>query len=229
MRIVISLPFAGVVGAVYALLSAALTPVAVTSFAGALIDANMSPLEAHLLALAATVLSLAASPINVVVYAATRRTYVPTVDYIVVFGLPIPMPRVAVREQRSYLAVNLGGAAIPLAVATYIAAKLQNPLLPASVAVAAAATYAVSRVEPGVGVVTPAFLPPASAFLAALLAGGGPAATYVTAVYGTLVGADLANLPKILRQAPPLASIGGAGIFDGIFLSGVLAVLLSML
>lgn len=229
MRIVVSLPFTGLVGLAYALLSALLLPAVVTSFAEALTAVHVSAMEAYLLALAATAFSLATSPINVVVYTATRRTYIPTVDYLVVFGFPVPIPRIAVKELKSHLAVNVGGAAIPLAVATYIAVKMQQPLVLASIALTAAAIYAVSRVEPAVGVVTPAFMPPLVAFLAAILAGGGPAATYVTAVYGTLIGADLANLPKILRQAPPFASIGGAGIFDGIFLSGVMAVLLSML
>jgi Predicted membrane protein len=54
-------------------------------------------------------------------------------------------------------------------------------------------------------------------------------ATYITAVYGAIIGADVLNMKKVLRHRPPFVSIGGAGVFDGIFLSGVLAVLLSRL
>src|SRR5258708_1277200 len=41
------------------------------------------------------------------------------------------------------------------------------------------------------------------------------------------VGADLLNLDKINGLGAPVASIGGAGTFDGIFLTGILAVLLA--
>jgi uncharacterized membrane protein len=44
---------------------------------------------------------------------------------------------------------------------------------------------------------------------------------------GTLIGADLLNLAKIGTLGAPVASIGGAGTFDGIFLTGILAVLLA--
>jgi uncharacterized membrane protein len=44
-----------------------------------------------------------------------------------------------------------------------------------------------------------------------------------------LIGADLFNLRKIGNLGAPVASIGGAGTFDGIFLNGILAVLLAAL
>jgi uncharacterized membrane protein len=44
---------------------------------------------------------------------------------------------------------------------------------------------------------------------------------------GTLIGADILNLKKIRNLGAPVASIGGAGTFDGIFLTGILAVILS--
>jgi uncharacterized membrane protein len=67
---------------------------------------------------------------------------------------------------------------------------------------------------------------------------------YIAGTIGTLIGADLLNLPRILRGAlvadgagvTPLvngqvvmASIGGAGIYDGIFLTGIVAPLLAVL
>ena len=42
-----------------------------------------------------------------------------------------------------------------------------------------------------------------------------------------MIGADLLNLDKISGLGAPVASIGGAGTFDGVFLAGVVAVLLS--
>jgi len=50
---------------------------------------------------------------------------------------------------------------------------------------------------------------------------------YIGGSMGTLIGADLLNLDKIGGLGAPVASIGGAGTFDGIFLTGILAVLLA--
>jgi hypothetical protein len=52
---------------------------------------------------------------------------------------------------------------------------------------------------------------------------------YIAGSLGTLIGADLANLSKVRGLGAPVASIGGAGTFDGIFLTGILAVLLASL
>ena len=50
---------------------------------------------------------------------------------------------------------------------------------------------------------------------------------YISGTLGTLIGGDLLNLKKIRSLGAPVASIGGAGTFDGIFLTGILSVLLS--
>jgi uncharacterized membrane protein len=42
-----------------------------------------------------------------------------------------------------------------------------------------------------------------------------------------LIGADLRNLDTLHGLGAPIASIGGAGTFDGIFLTGIIAVLLA--
>ena len=44
---------------------------------------------------------------------------------------------------------------------------------------------------------------------------------------GVLIGADLMRMKDIRRIGTPIASIGGAGTFDGIFLTGIIAVLLA--
>jgi uncharacterized membrane protein len=54
-----------------------------------------------------------------------------------------------------------------------------------------------------------------------------PPLAYIGGSMGTLIGADLLNLDKITGLGAPVASIGGAGTFDGIFLTGILAVLLA--
>jgi uncharacterized membrane protein len=229
MRVVIVLPFHGLLGILYAGLAVLLMPFFMFSFVEVLRAVGMHPLAALLLGASVTFLSLATSSVNLVVYTLSRRQYMPVVDYVVVFGIPVPVPRIVFREEKSYIAINVGGAVIPLAVATYLAAHVFSPALLAAVAIASILIYAVSRVVPYVGVVTPALAPPIIAALSAFIAGGGPVATYITAVYGTIIGADVLNMEKVLRYRPPFVSIGGAGVFDGIFLSGVLAVLLSRL
>jgi len=42
-----------------------------------------------------------------------------------------------------------------------------------------------------------------------------------------LIGADILNIRRIVNLGPPVASIGGAGTFDGVFLAGIIAVLLT--
>ena len=73
------------------------------------------------------------------------------------------------------------------------------------------------------------FGPPIIAALCGYLLGGhhADAVAYVSGVLGTLIGADLLNLSKIKGLGAPVASIGGAGTFDGIFLTGIVAVLLA--
>ena len=68
-----------------------------------------------------------------------------------------------------------------------------------------------------------------AATLAALLldpAHSAPLA-YISGTLGVLIGADLLRLRDIGKLGLPMASIGGAGTFDGIFLTGLVAVLLA--
>jgi uncharacterized membrane protein len=44
---------------------------------------------------------------------------------------------------------------------------------------------------------------------------------------GTLIGADLMNFDKLAQLKAPVLSIGGAGTFDGIFLTGIASVLIA--
>ena len=52
---------------------------------------------------------------------------------------------------------------------------------------------------------------------------------YIGGSLGTLIGADLLNLGSVRGLGAPVASIGGAGTFDGIFLIGIVSVLIASL
>jgi uncharacterized membrane protein len=97
------------------------------------------------------------------------------------------------------------------------------------VALVALVTHRFARPVPGVGIVVPILIPPLVAVAAALLLASEvrAAAAYVGGTMGTLVGADLLNLGRLRGVGAPVASIGGAGTFDGIFVTGIVAVLLA--
>ena len=133
-------------------------------------------------------------------------------------------------EAITVVAINVGGALIPTVVSFYLLWKAPSDTLYSlvGVAVVAVITHAVARPVKGVGIATPAFIPPLiAAILAYTLPSGAPRiVAYVSGVLGTLIGADLSNLNTIPKLGAPIASIGGAGTFDGVFLSGIIAVLL---
>jgi uncharacterized membrane protein len=84
---------------------------------------------------------------------------------------------------------------------------------------------------PGIGIAVPIFVPPLITTAVAVLLSREYAAplAYIAGSLGTLIGGDLLNLSKIQGLGAPVASIGGAGTFDGIFFTGILAVLLASL
>ena len=84
---------------------------------------------------------------------------------------------------------------------------------------------------PGIGIAVPIFLPALATAVVAMVLSRDHAAplAYIAGSMGTLIGADLTNLDKVRGLGAPVASIGGAGTFDGIFLTGILAVLLASL
>jgi len=150
---------------------------------------------------------------------------------VTVFGVTYRVP-VTVRIGRTTIAVNVGGAIVPSAVAIYLIChdSLRLSTLYATVIVIAV-VFAVARPVPGVGIVTPSLVPPLAAALTAFWLGGHAVAAvaYVAGTFGTLVGADLLNMPRVRSLQAPVVSVGGAGTFDGVFLTGLAAVLLASL
>ena len=133
-----------------------------------------------------------------------------------------------VREQ--VIAVNVGGAIIPTLFSLYLLAS-KAPLYPTlfATAVVTFACKKMARLVPGVGIKIPALIPPIIAALVALLLGGDNASSvaFISGAMGTLIGADLLNLHRMDQLGAQLLSIGGAGVFDGIFLVGMVAAFLT--
>src|SRR6185312_13438478 len=155
-------------------------------------------------------LSLLGSYINIpVAHLAGHRTVTP--GEISFFGMTYIVPIVR-QTQATVLAVNVGGAIIPVCLSLYLLFKHRLFLL---------------------GAVGTAFVAAVTHYLAQPVAGFGIALTrrraaplaYISGSFGTLIGADLLNLGAVQSLGAPVASIGGAGTFDGIFITGLLAVL----
>jgi uncharacterized membrane protein len=128
------------------------------------------------------------------------------------------------------LAVNVGGAVIPTLMSTYLMLRYQL-WGRAAIAIAVIAVVIHSMATPvhGIGIAVPVFAPVVTTAILAFILSREYAAplAYIGGSMGTLIGADLTNLDKITGLGAPVASIGGAGTFDGIFLTGILAVLLA--
>ena len=127
------------------------------------------------------------------------------------------------------IAVNVGGAVIPTMMLLAKNRLWVKAALPT--AAVAAVCYWLSRPIPGLGIAEPVFVPSVTAAIVALLLSREQAAplAYIGGSLGTLIGADLLNLGSIRGLGAPVASIGGAGTFDGIFLIGIVAVLIASL
>ncbi|MGI6596137.1 MAG: DUF1614 domain-containing protein [Candidatus Ratteibacteria bacterium] len=186
----------------------------------ALSKIGLSPAGAFIIIL----LSFIGSAINIPIH--TREALViPPQSSLPLSRLFLGMPY---ENTRQVIAINLGGCVIPLLLCVYLLPKA--PLLPTFFAtiITTIVCFRLSTVTPGMGVHIPALIPPLIAVgLAFLLSPGNkiPVA-YISGVLGVIIGADILNLPH-LGQYPGIMSIGGAGVYDGIFLVGVISALLA--
>lgn len=133
-------------------------------------------------------------------------------------------------EATILVAVNVGGCIIPVCFSVYLMWHARLPLGEVLVAIAAVTTisYSFSRPVPRLGIAMPPLVAPLSAAIIALLidVNNGAPLAYISGTLGVLIGADLLRLNDVRRLGAPLASIGGAGTFDGIFITGIVAALL---
>ncbi|MBS4052541.1 DUF1614 domain-containing protein [Methylomonas rivi] len=136
-----------------------------------------------------------------------------------------------VREGCTVIAINVGGCVIPVGLCVYfISLQLIEPLLlGVDILIIAGLSYRLSRPVPGLGIAMPLFIAPLASALLALILDPAHAAhlAYIGGVLGVLIGADILHLKSVGSLGVPVASIGGAGTFDGIFLTGIIAALLA--
>jgi uncharacterized membrane protein len=147
------------------------------------------------------------------------------------FGMRYAVP-IVVDWPGTIIAVNVGGALIPTLVSLYLLAR--NGLWALGLLATAFVSlmcYHLAQPIAGLGIALPIFVPAIATAVVALVLSPQYTAilAYVAGSLGTLIGADLLNLGDIQNLGAPVASIGGAGTFDGIFVTGMLAVLIASL
>jgi len=184
-------------------------------------------------------LSIIGSGVNIPVYSVKR--YVPVVKEAVVtfMGIPLIIPKIDVEEEKTIIAVNLGGCIIPVLLSTYmifIVVKMFGISILWRLFIAiifnSLLINMIAKPVKGVGIATPAFLPPLFTAIVTLIFAPIEygkillfAFAYSVGTLGALIGADIMNLREIPKLGAPIASIGGAGTIDGVFLTGLLSVL----
>ncbi len=189
---------------------------------------GLPPLQALLIYLAI----LLGSVVNIPVYEfkSPGANQPPMVPYL---GARYRLPAWA--GHRTVVAVNVGGCIVPVALSVYFALRLPlMPLILTAVAVTLGVFYFARPVR-SVGIIVPALIPPILAVGASLIAlyvyGSGFAAlarmAFASGVLGTLLGADILHMASIRKAGSDFVSIGGAGTFDGILLTGVIATILA--
>ncbi len=146
--------------------------------------------------------------------------------------------------QGSLLAIDIGGAIIPVALSIYLikVKKLNIPAIIGAVVVIGILTNMTTEFRPSLGIVSefpyylfPSFLAVALALLVyrKKITSAIPFA-YASTTFGVLIGADIVRIPQVMiglekireEMDLPIArgSIGGAGGLDLVFLAGLLAI-----
>lgn len=149
---------------------------------------------------------------------------------------PPPLPRGFMGRPLPYygktvVAINVGGALIPIGFCLYLLSTKSLPIIDVllGISIVTIVSYFVSRPIRGLGIGMPILIAPLTAAMVAVLLNPeySPSLAYISGTLGVLIGADLLRLKDIRQLATPVASIGGAGTFDGIFFTGIIAVLLA--
>jgi uncharacterized membrane protein len=137
------------------------------------------------------------------------------------------------------IGINMGGAIIPILLSIYLTVKKKIALkkIFIGIIIVAIITYFVSKPVADKGIIStfPYWLLPAfsSSICSVILSWkdfikAAPLA-YISGTIGVLIGADFLHLPELLAYSsenPVNAIIGGAVVFDMIFITGIIAVFL---
>lgn len=199
-------------------------------FTAALIKLKLDPTTALLVVIGIFIGSAINIPVKRV-----PRTESMLADPLAVFGLAGRWPSLMQVRRETVIAVNVGGCLIPVMLAVYETAHLlaagweafSGLLL--TVIINTIVCFRMAQPIEGIGIAIPGLFPPLIAAMSALLLvpEEAPPVAFVAGVLGPLIGADLLHLRDVSKLSTGIASIGGAGTFDGIVLSGIVAAYLA--
>ncbi|BDR92150.1 DUF1614 domain-containing protein [Vulcanisaeta souniana] len=187
-----------------------------------------------LLALTLTLGSLLTSYVNIMIAEVTY--YMPFTDLIKFFPIPIIIQRV----DKLFLEVNVGGAVIPIVISIYLITEYLTKSIvvivafAASLAISSLIIWQSSRIIPNIGITLPTSLPVLLTLIFTLIATtllhANPLAfSYSLGSLSTLLGADILNVGRVIRTMRGYVSIGGAGVFDGIYITSLMSLILASL
>jgi len=193
---------------------------------------------------AVALLSLIGSSVNFPLFVLEGEKSVSYVEEVDVFGARRVVPHVESGPRETLVMINLGGAIIPALISFYLlfvsipscSSNMWMSYLHAFIVLVlvTATTHQSAQVVEGLGITTPAWGPPTmTAFVVFLINYFSPVTcatqiAYIGGTLGALIGADILNLDKIAGVGP-VVSIGGAGTFDGVYLTGLMSVLIVVL
>jgi uncharacterized membrane protein len=173
-------------------------------------------------------LPLIGSHVNIPLYSIPVERLAPP-HVVWMYGRAYLVPE-QIQAGATVVAINVGGALTPMLLSLYLLVRTRlywHMLF--GIAIVALIVNRLAQIVPGVGIVVPMFLPPLVAAGVGLLLAlrRAPPVAYVSGTMGALLGADVMNLGRIADLGAPVVAIGGAGVFDGIFLTGIIAGLLA--
>ena len=207
-------------------------------FQGLLIDSLGIPQQYFW---AVMLLSFVGSSVNLPLFVVESDKPVPHPEKVQSFGVTYEIPQTGEPNNRTLVMINLGGAILPALISLYlfffsIPACADNLLFTYAKTLVVMVgviitTYQSAQIVEGVGITTLAWGPPTmTVFITMLVNYFSPLScpvqiAYIGGTMGALIGADLLNIPRITGIGP-VVSIGGAGTFDGVYLTGFASVLL---
>ena len=172
--------------------------------------------------------TLLGSHFNIPLYSIAVPRLVPP-EEVTVLGRTYIVPP-AIQPSRTLVAVNVGGALVPVLLSLYLFLRLPLRVrMLIGTLIVAVIVHGLAQIVPGVGIAVPMFVPPLVAAGVALILSfrRAPPVAYVSGSMGALIGADISNLHRLAELGAPVVSIGGAGTFDGVFLTGIIAGLIT--
>ncbi len=180
------------------------------------------------IALLLLALIILGSAINIPLYRVESEEE-PIDDFILLYQRQfwgIPFHRV---QRTTVVALNVGGGLIPIVLALYQFQQASPIAILVVTALVSVVAYYAAHIVPGIGVqMNPLVAPLAAALSAVVISNSHTSAiAFAGGILGTLIGADLLHLKDITKMSAGVLSIGGAGVFDGIALCGLFALLLT--